>query len=103
MRAFGFRQSDRWRRVGEREPQHNGDDMSDLAEYLAGTLPNNPDSLLRMDCVVTSNFVETAVSWASVPGRAYRVQFMNTLDDPGWNDLPGDVNATNSVAFNLKT
>jgi YD repeat-containing protein len=77
----------------------DGDGFSDLAEYFAGTVPTNSTSLLRMERVVTNTVMQTTVSWLSVSGRTYRVQFKNTLNDLGWNDLPGDVMASNTSAF----
>jgi hypothetical protein len=43
---------------------------------------------------------ETSVilTWTAVPSRAYRVQYKNTLGAAGWQDLPGDVTATSSMA-----
>ncbi len=35
--------------------------------------------------------------WSSVPGQAYRVQSATSLSG-GWNDLPGNITATNSTA-----
>lgn len=81
----------------------DGDGLSDLAEFLAGTLPNNPGSVLRMERTVTNNLVQTTVSWLSVSGKVYRVQYKNSLADPGWNDLAGDVTATGSSASKTDT
>jgi len=39
----------------------------------------------------------TTVLWSAVPGKSYRVQFMDNADDPGWSDLPGTVTATSST------
>lgn len=34
------------------------------------------------------------LSWSSVPGRTYRVQYKSALTDANWTDVPGDVTAT---------
>lgn len=75
----------------------DGDGFSDLAEFLAGTLPNDGSSLLRMRRV-TNTVVQTTVTWDSVSGKSYRVQFKDRLTDAGWNDLPGDVSASGATA-----
>lgn len=77
----------------------DGDGLSDVAEYLAGTLPKDADSVLRMNRNVTNTVVQTTVSWSSVNGKTYRVQYKNDLTDTGWNDLPGLIIAggTNAV------
>jgi YD repeat-containing protein len=79
------------------------DGMSDVAEFLAGTLPNNASSLLRLEQTVTNTLVQTTVSWQSVGGKTYRVQFKNSLSDPGWNDLPGDVTASGAISLKTDT
>ena len=43
--------------------------------------------------VVASNGVAT-LSWSSVPGRTYRVQYKAALTDANWTDVAGDVTAT---------
>jgi hypothetical protein len=37
------------------------------------------------------------LSWSSVPGRTYRVQYKDDLDWPEWEELSGDVMATDVV------
>ncbi len=36
--------------------------------------------------------------WTAAPGRTYRVQFKNELEEPNWTDLPVDVTATSATA-----
>ncbi len=43
--------------------------------------------------VAASNGVAN-LSWSSVPGRPYRVQYKSALTDVSWTDLVGDVTAT---------
>jgi hypothetical protein len=38
------------------------------------------------------------ISWSTVAGKRYRVQFKSALNDPVWSDLPGDVTAAASTA-----
>jgi len=41
------------------------------------------------------------VSWCTVPGRTYRVQYKAQLKDPAWIDLTGDVLATEAIAMKI--
>ena len=34
------------------------------------------------------------LTWNSEPGRRYRVVYKNSLSDPDWTDLSGDIAAT---------
>jgi hypothetical protein len=38
------------------------------------------------------------ITWSSVAGQTYRVQYKNNLTDPSWTDLPPDVTATGPTA-----
>jgi hypothetical protein len=38
------------------------------------------------------------LSWLSIQNVTYRVQFKNSLTDPTWMDLSGDVTATGATA-----
>ena len=50
--------------------------------------------ITRIDKVATS----ATLTWLSLSGRTYRVQYKPSLSVTGWNDLSGDVTATNSTA-----
>lgn len=39
------------------------------------------------------------IQWKAIPGKTYRLQYKNDLSDPAWMDVPGDVTASNSLAF----
>ena len=41
---------------------------------------------------------QIALTWRSEPGQIYRVQSKTNLNDPTWQDLPGDIAATNSTS-----
>lgn len=79
------------------------DGLNDLGEYLAGTDPTDNASFLRMDRVLANTVELTIVSWFSVPGKLYRVQYKNSLTDPVWSDLPGDVAATGGTTSKADT
>jgi YD repeat-containing protein len=72
-------------------PDHDG--MSNLAEYLAGTDPNNPNSVFK----VTHVSGVFTLTWNSVSNKVYRLQYKNNLTDANWFDLPNDVTATGTT------
>ena len=72
-------------------PDYDGDGMSDLHEWLAGTAPDDPDSNLSFRLVrretdsaaLAAAGVEldnpVRVSWQSVPGKKYRLEHVPQL------------------------
>ncbi|MBI2924166.1 MAG: PD40 domain-containing protein [Verrucomicrobia bacterium] len=71
----------------------DGDGLSDLAEYKAGTNPTKDASVLRALTVTSVGSGQTTVLWSAVPGKSYRVQYKDDLTVPSWTDLPGVVTA----------
>lgn len=67
------------------DPDHDG--MSNLQEYLAGTNPNDANSVLR---ITTESFAvggtSTSLTWKSVPTRFYYVQKNPNLSTSSWTD-----------------
>jgi len=81
----------------------DGDGQSDMAEFRAGTDPTNVNSIFRAFTISSPNLADgMLVLWNAVPGRTYRVQYKDGIDDPNWNDLPGDVFATGATATKLE-
>jgi len=70
----------------------DGDGMTDLQEYLAGTDPTNLGSFLRVITITQASTGQTTVLWSSVPGKSYRVEFTDDLGT-SWNTLVGPVTA----------
>jgi len=66
----------------------DGDGASDLAEYLAGTLPNNSNSHLRITTISSpSPGTSVNLTWTSVSNRCYRVQEkLDLIQPPAWFD-----------------
>jgi hypothetical protein len=50
---------------------------------------------------VSGNVV--TITWTSIAGQTYRVQYKNNLDDPTWTDLAPDVTASGSTASTTDT
>jgi len=54
-----------------------------------------PSVVLSIEALTADTVV---LSWNSIPGRTYRVQYKNNLADPGWLELLPHVTATETVA-----
>ena len=63
----------------------DGDGMSNLAEYLAGTDPTDPNSYLKINSTITPG--TGAVNFAVVSNRTYTVQYTDTLPGVNWQKL----------------
>lgn len=76
---------------------HDRDGMSNLSEFIAGTNPRNPYSVLFMSSIqkdsVGGNMVLT---WQTVPGRKYQVVYCDSLED-GWLCLGTEIEGTGSA------
>lgn len=70
----------------------DNDGFRDLHEFVAGTIPNDSSSALRLLEVNVAGSV--TVQWQSVAGKTYRLQFKNALTDADWTDLPGNITAS---------
>lgn len=67
------------------DPDHDG--MSNLQEYLAGTDPNNANSVLRITAgSFSSGGVNASLTWDSVPTRYYYLLKTPSLTSPVWVD-----------------
>jgi Bacterial TSP3 repeat/WD40-like Beta Propeller Repeat len=75
----------------------DGDGLSNLEEYIAGTNPLDPASALRLRAEV-ANQTYVWLKWFVTPGRTYRVEFKNDLTDPAWSSLPGNYSVTGNQA-----
>ena len=78
------------------------DGQSDLAEFLAGTNPTDPESLLRLTGGGGTADAVT-ITWAATAGKRYRVQYKEDVSNPAWFDLGGDVTATGISASKTDT
>lgn len=64
----------------------DGDGSSDLAEYRAGTLPNDRTSSLRITAFnFNSNFTQSSLTFTIQPTRFYRIEHDTDLEAP-WTD-----------------
>jgi len=60
----------------------DGDGASNAQEFLAGTVPTDPNSVLQTQIITTSQ--GTRLSWNCKPGGIYQVQASSTLDAGSW-------------------
>ena len=80
----------------------DGDGLTNLQEYLAGTHPHNPASVLRIE-QITRNSDSVTLQFLAASNRTYSVLSKSTLDGVLWlkvTDLPAHptyrmVNVTN--------
>jgi hypothetical protein len=77
------------------------DGTSERNEYLAGTDPANPLSVLRLRPQGVWSEGRMTIFWNAVPGRTYRVQFAERLGGTPWQDLAGDVSTNDDLAFKV--
>jgi Tol biopolymer transport system component len=78
----------------------DGDGMSNLQEYFAGTSPINPTSVFRLSTAVPANSTMN-LTWPAVMGRSYQIQYKTNLDDPAWLTAPGNVWVMGSQGYYL--
>jgi Tol biopolymer transport system component len=77
----------------------DGDGMSNLQEFLAGTDPTNPNSVFRIQVSYISATNGVQVSWPASTSRNYRVQFKDDLSNPVWLDAAGPISVTAGQGF----
>ena len=67
--------------------------MSDVLRFF-GVLPPPVIAQAQFNSVANT----FTLNWSAIAGLNYRVQFKTNLNDPEWQNLPGDVAATNTSA-----
>ena len=68
----------------------DGDGMSNLQEYLAGTDPTDPASVLHLQMVSLVPGSTVQLQWTISPGKNYAVQYTDNLLNPIWITAPGN-------------
>ncbi len=76
--------------VNDAALDRDGDGSSNLAEFQAGTAANDPNSRLKVTDIVAAG-ANYNVTFASVPGKMYKLQWSTAGDLPvgPWIDVPG--------------
>jgi Tol biopolymer transport system component len=77
----------------------DGDGMTNLQEFLAGTDPSNPNSVFRIQVSFLGSTNGVLVTWPASASRNYRVQFKDDLSTPVWLDASGPVSITGGQGY----
>jgi hypothetical protein len=64
----------------------DGDGLSNLQEYLAGTDPHDPNSVLKVEAIVAAGATPT-LQFLAVSNRTYAVEFRGQVGAGGWSTL----------------
>ncbi|MSU59600.1 MAG: metallophosphoesterase family protein [Pedosphaera sp.] len=73
--------------VSDPDADPDGDGLTNLQEYLANTNPTNAASALRITSAAQDGSGHFQMTWASIGGTRYRVQFSNGDVNGGVNGL----------------
>ncbi len=65
----------------------DGDGLTNLQEFLAGTDPRNPNSRLTATVTTTGIVGQMTIQFTAQANTSYTVQFKNTLSDVSWQKL----------------
>jgi len=76
----------------------DGDGLTDLAEFLSGTLPNDPASVLFISEVSVIAPSNVTIEWASLAGKRYQVQYADSLALAQWTNLGAEITATGTTS-----
>jgi hypothetical protein len=74
----------------------DGDDLTNVQEFTAGTNPNNAASVLKVGEVAASGN-DIVVSFATVSGRTYRLERSDTLQGDSWTAVQSGIAGTGSI------
>ena len=94
---------DEWERLYFTDISHSAyedadrDGSSNLAEYESGTNPVDSLSVFQISGIVRQADESLRITWTAVPGKSYRLQFKDSLDDLAWNDVAGEIVATGAL------
>jgi len=74
----------------------DGDGMTNVQEYVAGTNPLSATSALRVSGIAI-NGSDVVVSFPSVAGKTYRIERSDTLQSGSWVTVQANIAGTNGV------
>lgn len=76
----------------------DGDGMSNLQEFIAGTNPRDSNSFLRFVSIARQTNANVDITWASVPGKKYQVLATTNLVGSAFQPISGTNTATGTTA-----
>jgi Tol biopolymer transport system component len=76
----------------------DGDGVSDLQEFLAGTDPTNINSYFRVLTIAPAGGGAKLLFWSGNPDRSYRAEFKDDLGAASWTALTGTISWNSSTA-----
>src|SRR5205085_1519075 len=79
----------------------DGDGLTDLAEFQAGTNPNDASDTLRLE--ITLGTTDTLLRFSAIAGHNYRVEFTDNLNSPAWQLLQDVSGVPNSGPIEITT
>lgn len=71
----------------------DGDGMSNLQEYLAGTDPTVPSSVLAVNIARGASGTNAVLNWTAAPGKSYQILSATNLNNAVWSVVPGSAAA----------
>jgi hypothetical protein len=71
----------------------DGDGMSNLQEYLAGTDPTVPNSVLALNISPVASGTSAVLNWTAAPGKSYQILSATNLNNAVWSVVPGSAGA----------
>ena len=71
----------------------DGDGLTNLQEFLAGTDPRNPNSRFAISSIASSAG-NIQISFLSVSGKTYQLQYRNDLSSGNWLTLADQIFGT---------
>lgn len=74
----------------------DGDGMTNLQEFIAGTDPNSASSYLRI-AQLSANGSDMRVSFPTVVGKTYRLESSETLASGSWKTVQGNIAGTGGL------
>jgi Tol biopolymer transport system component len=77
----------------------DGDGMNNLQEFLAGTIPSSPNSLLALSIAADGTRTNLLLSWNAVSGKNYQVLSATNLSNPVWQVFPASIGVNGSQRY----
>jgi len=80
----------------------DGDGMNNLGEFIAGTIPTDPASVLVLRVAPDVSSTNIVVGWDAVPGKNYQVLSAADLDNPSLAVGSGSVGEWQPAHLNIQ-